>query len=131
GRRRAGRVVARLERASRRDRRPRRRDRGPDRVAARTAGGAVPGVQRTGQHVLGAAVRPRPPRGWGGAGSGTRDRTHHRGRPRCPVAPGSVERRDHTSGGRVMTIRLVTDSSADLPAGWVREFGITVVGLHV
>lgn len=30
-----------------------------------------------------------------------------------------------------MTIRLVTDSSADLPAGWVREFGITVVGLHV
>ncbi|OAV76495.1 DegV family protein [Dietzia sp. 111N12-1] len=30
-----------------------------------------------------------------------------------------------------MTIRLVTDSSADLPAEWVREFGITVVGLHV
>ncbi|MFN3338902.1 MAG: DegV family protein [Dietzia sp.] len=30
-----------------------------------------------------------------------------------------------------MTIRLVTDSSADLPEEWVREFGITVVGLHV
>ena len=30
-----------------------------------------------------------------------------------------------------MTIRLVTDSSADLPAEWVRGFGITVVGLHV
>ncbi|MFN3601752.1 MAG: DegV family protein [Dietzia sp.] len=30
-----------------------------------------------------------------------------------------------------MTIRLVTDSSADLPDEWVREFGITVVGLHV
>lgn len=30
-----------------------------------------------------------------------------------------------------MTIRLVTDSSADLPAAWVHEFGITVVGLHV
>ena len=30
-----------------------------------------------------------------------------------------------------MTIRLVTDSCADLPAEWVREFGITVVGLHV
>ncbi|MDV8000685.1 DegV family protein [Rhodococcus sp. IEGM 1408] len=30
-----------------------------------------------------------------------------------------------------MTIRLVTDSSADLPAEWVREFGVTVVGLHV
>ncbi len=30
-----------------------------------------------------------------------------------------------------MTIRLVTDSSADLPEAWVREFGITVVGLHV
>ena len=30
-----------------------------------------------------------------------------------------------------MTIRLVTDSCSDLPAGWVREFGITVVPLHV
>lgn len=30
-----------------------------------------------------------------------------------------------------MTIRLVTDSSADLPADWIRGFGITVVGLHV
>ena len=30
-----------------------------------------------------------------------------------------------------MTVRLVTDSSADLPEAWVREFGITVVGLHV
>lgn len=30
-----------------------------------------------------------------------------------------------------MTIRLVTDSSADLPSEWVRGFGITVVGLHV
>lgn len=30
-----------------------------------------------------------------------------------------------------MTIRLVTDSSADLPEDWVREFGVTVVGLHV
>ena len=30
-----------------------------------------------------------------------------------------------------MTIRLVTDSSADLPVEWIREFGITVVGLHV
>ena len=30
-----------------------------------------------------------------------------------------------------MTVRLVTDSSADLPEEWIREFGITVVGLHV
>lgn len=30
-----------------------------------------------------------------------------------------------------MTIRLVTDSCADLPEAWVREFGITVVDLHV
>ena len=30
-----------------------------------------------------------------------------------------------------MTVRLVTDSSADLPESWVREFGITVVRLHV
>lgn len=30
-----------------------------------------------------------------------------------------------------MTIRLVTDSSSDLPDAWIREFGITVVGLHV
>ncbi|KAA0917161.1 DegV family protein [Dietzia sp. ANT_WB102] len=30
-----------------------------------------------------------------------------------------------------MTIRLVTDSSADLPVEWIRAFGITVVGLHV
>ena len=30
-----------------------------------------------------------------------------------------------------MTIRLVTDSCADLPAAWVRAFGITVVPLHV
>jgi len=29
-----------------------------------------------------------------------------------------------------MTVRLVTDSSADLPDEWVREFGITVVELH-
>lgn len=30
-----------------------------------------------------------------------------------------------------MTVRLVTDSSADLPEEWIREFGITVVDLHV
>ena len=30
-----------------------------------------------------------------------------------------------------MTVRLVTDSCADLPAAWVRDFGITVVPLHV
>lgn len=30
-----------------------------------------------------------------------------------------------------MTVRLVTDSSADLPEEWIREFRITVVGLHV
>ena len=30
-----------------------------------------------------------------------------------------------------MTVRLVTDSSADLPEEWIREFGITVVGLHL
>ncbi|MCT2264948.1 DegV family protein [Dietzia cinnamea] len=30
-----------------------------------------------------------------------------------------------------MTIRLVTDSCADLPAAWVHAFGITVVPLHV
>lgn len=30
-----------------------------------------------------------------------------------------------------MTVRLVTDSSADLPEEWIREFGITVVELHV
>lgn len=30
-----------------------------------------------------------------------------------------------------MTVRLVTDSSADLPEEWIREFQITVVGLHV
>ena len=30
-----------------------------------------------------------------------------------------------------LNIGLVTDSSADLPAEWVRGFGITVVGLHV
>jgi DegV family protein with EDD domain len=30
-----------------------------------------------------------------------------------------------------MTIRLVTDSSADLPEEWLRTFGITVVGLHL
>ena len=30
-----------------------------------------------------------------------------------------------------MTVRLVTDSSADLPESWVREFDITVVRLHV
>ncbi|WP_010540468.1 DegV family protein [Dietzia alimentaria] len=30
-----------------------------------------------------------------------------------------------------MTVRLVTDSSADLPEEWTREFQITVVGLHV
>lgn len=30
-----------------------------------------------------------------------------------------------------MTIRLVTDSASDLPAEWIREFGITVVDLHL
>lgn len=30
-----------------------------------------------------------------------------------------------------MTVRLVTDSSADLPEEWIRAFGITVVGLHL
>lgn len=30
-----------------------------------------------------------------------------------------------------MTIRLVTDSSADLPEEWVREFDVTIVRLHV
>ncbi|MBB0969395.1 DegV family protein [Dietzia aerolata] len=30
-----------------------------------------------------------------------------------------------------MTIRLVTDSASDLPETWIREFGITVVDLHV
>lgn len=30
-----------------------------------------------------------------------------------------------------MTIRLVTDSAADLPREWIREFGITVVDLHL
>lgn len=30
-----------------------------------------------------------------------------------------------------MTVRLVTDSSSDIPARWAREFGITVVDLHV
>ncbi|GLB62765.1 hypothetical protein NCCP2495_06430 [Dietzia sp. NCCP-2495] len=30
-----------------------------------------------------------------------------------------------------MTVRLVTDSTSDLPAEWIRDFGITVVPLHV
>lgn len=30
-----------------------------------------------------------------------------------------------------MTIRLVTDSSSDLPKEWSREFGVTVVDLHI
>lgn len=30
-----------------------------------------------------------------------------------------------------MTIRVVTDSAADLPAEWIREFRITVVDLHL
>lgn len=30
-----------------------------------------------------------------------------------------------------MTVRLVTDSTSDLPAEWIRDFGITVVPMHV
>lgn len=30
-----------------------------------------------------------------------------------------------------MTVRLVTDSASDLPEEWIREFGITVVDLHL
>ena len=30
-----------------------------------------------------------------------------------------------------MTVRLVTDSASDLPPEWIREFGITVVDLHL
>ena len=47
------------------------------------------------------------------------------------MAAGPVERGDHSSGRGVMTIRLVTASSTDLPDESVRAFGITVVGLHV
>src|SRR5699024_3521295 len=94
-------------------------------------GGAVSDVQRSGQRVLGAAVRPSPRSGLAWWGPRARGASRHRHRTRTALATGPVERGDHTTGGGTVTVRLVTDSASDLPQEWVDEFGITVVHLHV